>query len=249
MKMKLYDFRCQTCAVDFVALSMQNGMGQVVDVLHEPCGQRVAQIRPKRPEWFHCNDCRGEFCKEVTPDEQVQCPRCQQPMRMFYPLGTKMNFRSSETIPPDLRREFVRSEGFLPETRAGMDRYMAERGLSFTDNSYAKRELHPDKLAEQRLAPETNDVEEVRRWNAEHYGAEFVRQQDAEIGEAWDRFAAGADVALPSEKGDTVIHETPHVVDLDRVTQNVTSADETKGLTWACDASGNRIMPVATEGA
>lgn len=257
MKMKLYDFHCVICAVDFTALSAQNSRGQVIDVLHEPCGLRVAYVRAAREEWFKCHTCGYEFVMLAVDAGSVPCPtRHERPDRLcpgtavqFYPLGTKMNFRSSETVPPQLGRVFALENGYYPESRAQMDRVMAANNRTFVEGAWGSIHLNPDRVAEQRLAPETDDPQQVRKWNSERYGPDYVRQQDAEIGEAYDQFIAGHGIALPSERGDTVIHETPHEVDLDRVTQNVAAADETKGLTWACDEGGNRIMPVATEGA
>lgn len=202
-----------------VKVTIKGAVGQAMlrEFYCAPCDARF--------ETFSKRDASGEFEKRTH-----SCGALCSPASVPRP-GTRMAIRSREVAPRDIRKVFQRQFGLNDNqmsklTRDDIDRAMKRRGLEFVDAAYdeAKNGGKRERGEAVELPPETDDPNKVREWNEKKYGHRFVQDQQQASRAAFEAMQRGdAPPPLPEAK-EVDVHDTPHVVDVERAAQVIREA-------------------------
>lgn len=186
------------------------------------------------PREFWCAPCDAWFTAYTkrTPDDakwESRTHSCGRLCDTRIKPGSKIAIRGQESnaIPRDHRKAWqqywkLTDNQMQHVTREEMDRVMREKGISFVDKSWddnvngGKRER--GEAVE--LPPDTDNPREVEEWNAKKYGPDFVQNQKEQIRSVFEAAQAGTLEKLP-EADDAAAHSTPHIIDPDKVRQQI----------------------------
>lgn len=185
---------------------------------------------------FYCNACRAYFDAFSKSDADgnfeprthscgALCGIAKVPSRAPTIRGGEWN-----SVPADHRKAWQKYWGLTDDqarkvTREEMDRVCREKNISFADaTDVTLSRAHRPRGGPEDLPPETEDARAIEEWNAKKYGDDFVREQKQQIRAVFDAAVSGTLEKLP-EAEDTNAHDTPHVIDVEKVQQDIAAAE------------------------
>lgn len=188
---------------------------------------------------FYCQPCKAYFeaftrRPSAESDFEQRTHTCGQlcSTAKTPPPGTKMAIRGGEwNAVGDFKADFQRywnltDNQMAKVTRADMDRVMKKNGLQFVDRSWDENRNggRRERGEAVELPPLTDDPRQVDAYNEKKHGADFVRDGKERSRTAFEAMKRGdPPPALPEAK-EVDVHDTPHVIDVDKTIETVAKA-------------------------